>query len=366
MNPVENKSFFKRFFPVPKILSTPTVGVDISDNSIRFLKFNATSGNATLEKFGVYSIPEGVISKGEIKNTKALSDVLRKFKEDHKINFVRASLPEEKVYLFETQIPDDVPDKDIRNIVEFKLEDHVPISPKNAVFDYSVIPNHDSHKGHTDIIVAVYPKQIVEQYTSAFEDAGFTVLSFETEAQAIARAIIKEKDDGTYMVVDFGKTKTGISIVRSGILSFTSTIEIEQKSMTEAMMKHLSVSEGEVSRVKDEQGLIKTRGNKELFSVLMKVAESLEYNIDKHYKYWKSKVNEKGDRVKPIEKIILCGGNSNLAGLPEYLSSSLKIPVERADVWINAPEFGDSVPEISKTESLSYAASVGLALRDTN
>jgi Tfp pilus assembly PilM family ATPase len=116
------------------------------------------------------------------------------------------------------------------------------------------------------------------------------------------------------------------------------------------------VSEGEVSRVKDEQGLIKTRGNKELFSVLMKVAESLEYNIDKHYKYWKSKVNEKGDRVKPIEKIILCGGNSNLAGLPEYLSSSLKIPVERADVWINAPEFGDSVPEISKTESDLHCA----------
>lgn len=98
----------------------------------------------------------------------------------------------------------------------------------------------------------------------------------------------------------------------------------------------------------------------------MKIAESLEYYIDKHYKYWKSKFNEKGEHMKPIDKVILCGGNANLAGLPEYLSSSLKLPVERADVWTNAPSFGDSVPEISKADSLSYSASIGLALRDAN
>ena len=44
-----------------------------------------------------------------------------------------------------------------------------------------------------------------------------------------------------------------------GILSFTSTIEINEKSMTEAIMKHLSVSVEDVNRVKDEDGLVKTK-----------------------------------------------------------------------------------------------------------
>ena len=351
---------------MPEFLTMPAVGVDISDSSIRFLKFNNTSGGRILDKFGEYPIADGVISKGEIQDAGVLSGVLRKFKKEHNIDFVRASLPEEKLYLFETQIPDNALDKDIKSILEFKLEEYVPISPKNAIFDYSIVPNNEDHKGHVDVVVVVYPKQTIEQYTSAFADAGLTVLSFETEAQAIARAVVKEGDDGTYMIVDFGKTKTGLSIVTDGILSFTSTIEINEKSMTEAIMKHLSVSVEDVNRVKDEDGLVKTKNNKELFSILMKIAESLEYYIDKHYKYWKSKFNEKGEHMKPIDKVILCGGNANLAGLPEYLSSSLKLPVERADVWTNAPSFGDSVPEISKADSLSYSASIGLALRDAN
>lgn len=360
MNSTEIKKLFSRFFPVPKFLTMPAVGVDISDNSVRFLEF-APKSSGLLGKFGEYPIPSGIISRGEIRNAKALSDILRKLKNDHKIDLVRASLPEEKVYLFETQIPNDALDKDIRSILEFKLEEYVPIAPQNAVFDYDVI---SKHKDHVDVVVAVYPRKTIEQYTSVFEDAGLTLLSFETEAQAIARSVIKKGDDGTYMIVDFGNTKTGLSIVTGGILSFTSAIDIDSNNMDEAAKMYFADIETDVNRVKNEYGLIKTRDNKELFNVFRGVAESLKYNIDKHFKYWKAKVDEKGKRIQPIEKVILCGGNSNLAGLPEYLSSSLKLKVERANVWTNTASFGDSFPKLNKLDSLSYAASVGLALRN--
>lgn len=359
MQSIKNKSLFDKFFPVPKFLTMPAVGVDVSDNSIRFLEFVGRSSK-TLGRFGEYKILDGTISKGEIRNIKALSDVLRKLNKDHKIDFVRASLPEEKVYLFETQIPNDALDKDIRSILEFKLEEYVPISPQNAVFDYDIISNH---KDHTDVAVAVYPKQIIEQYTLVFNNAGLTVLSFETEAQAIARAVIHEGDQGVYMIVDFGKTKTGLSIVTGGVLSFTSVLDIDGKIISESIQQHLSILEKDAERVKDEYGLLNTKNNKELFNILIGIADSLKYNIDKHYKYWRSKSNEKGDKLKPIEKVILTGSNSNLAGLPEYLSSSLRLKVERADAWINVLLSGDNVPKISKTDSLSYVTSIGLALR---
>ena len=362
MDSIKEKDFFEKFFPVPKFLSMSAVGVDISDNSIRFLEF-AGKSSKVLGRFGEYVIPSGVISKGEIRDIKALSDILRKLSKDHKIDFVRASLPEEKVYLFETQIPNDSLDEDIRSILEFKLEEYVPISPQNAVFDYDIV---SKHKDHVDVVVAVYPKQIIEQYTSAFRDAGLTVLSFETEAQAIARAVINEGDGGTYMIVDFGKTKTGLSIVTNGVLNFTSTLDIDGKIINEAIKQRLSVSEEDVDRVKNEYGLIKTKNNEELFRILIEVAESLKYNIDKHYKYWRSKADEKGDRIKPIQKVILSSGNSNLAGLPEYLSSSLKLKVERADAWANVPMSINSIPKINKSDSLSYVASIGLALRGTD
>ena len=168
------------------------------------------------------------------------------------------------------------------------------------------------------------------------------------------------------MIVDFGKMRTGLAIVSNCVLTFTSTLEVEEEGLSKAIKKHLSVSEAEVDRIKNEEGLIGSKNNKELFATLLSVAETLKDNINKHYRYWQTRVDEKGNKVEPIEKIILCGGNSNLKGLPEYLSGALKISVERSNVWTNAFSFDDFIPEMSRFQSLSYATAVGLALRDTN
>lgn len=364
MQSVKNKSLFAKFFPTPKFLTIPAVGIDISDNSIHLIEFEDKHGRKTLKKFDNYSIPSGVISKGEIKNIKTLTDILKKLKEDNGINFVRASLPEEKAYLFQTQIPNDVTDENIRSILEFKLEEYVPLSPGAAVFDYEILPDQED-SNLLNVVVAVYPKNTVEKYTTVFEDAGMTLLSLEIEAQAIKRSVVKEGDNGTYMIVDFGKTKTGLSIVSNNMLSFTSTLEVEEERLTNTIIKYLKVSETEVDRIKNEEGLIKTRKNKELFRELMNTVESFKDDINKHYRYWGTRVDEKGNRVDAIEKIIICGGNSNLAGLPEFLSSSLKVKVERANVWTNVFLFNDFVPEIDSFSSLSYATAIGLALRNT-
>ena len=121
MQPIKNKSFFARIFPTPKFLTTPAVGIDISDNSVHFIEFKDKHGDRVLNRYGSYVIPNGVISKGEIQNVEALTDILKKLKDKYNIDFVHASLPEEKAYLFKTQIPESVSDKDIRNIIEFKL-----------------------------------------------------------------------------------------------------------------------------------------------------------------------------------------------------------------------------------------------------
>jgi len=60
---------------------------------------------------------------------------------------------------------------------------------------------------------------------------------------------------------------------------------------------------------------------------------------------------------------LLCGGDANLIGFPEYLSYELKLPVEIGNPWINILSFEKRIPEIELRESLSYAIALGLALR---
>jgi len=67
-----------------------------------------------------------------------------------------------------------------------------------------------------------------------------------------------------------------------------------------------------------------------------------------------------------VERVILCGGNANIQGLPEYLEHVLNISVDRANIWQNIFSFDEVIPEMPYEMSLSYATAVGLAMRKTN
>lgn len=50
-------------------------------------------------------------------------------------------------------------------------------------------------------------------------------MSFELDGQAAARAVIKPEDDSSYMIVDFGASKTSITIVTKRTAVLTSTLD---------------------------------------------------------------------------------------------------------------------------------------------
>jgi Tfp pilus assembly PilM family ATPase len=63
-----------------------------------------------------------------------------------------------------------------------------------------------------------------------------------------------------------------------------------------------------------------------------------------------------------IVKIILCGRESGLQGLPDYLEATLGLSVELANVWCNVFSFDSYIPQIPRKESLAYASVIGLSL----
>lgn len=351
-----------KVFPPPHFLQMSAVGFDITDNSVRFLELTKPKENKRIKCFGNYEIPEKVISEGKIIDLGKLIKVLSLVKKENNINFINASLPEEQAYLFQATISiAELGKNEIRNLLEIKLEENVPFSSKDLVFDYEIIREHKDKK-EIDVNITAFQVSIVNDYVSAFRGAGIIPISFEIEAQSIARAIIPKDDLKTYMIVDFGKLRTGIAIVSGGILRFTSTISVGGDTLTVAVRKHFNVDKEEADKIKNEKGFARYKENEDLFETLMTTVSVLKDEINKHFLYWNSKEDHDG-KVDEIKKIILCGGSANLAGLPEYLSVNLDVPVEIANVWANAFSLEDFIPEIEHRHSLAYSTSIGLALR---
>ncbi len=352
-----------KIIPPPVYMQLPSVGVDVSDTSLKYIAFKNDSKSGTqleLEHWGDIEIPFGALDRGVVHDAQKLTDALVMMREKTGMENVRVSLPEERAYLFETEIKKGTPISEIRSLLEFRLEENVPLSPRDAFFDYDII--EDSRDANMlRVSVTAYAKDTIMSYYDACKNANVVPLSFEVEAQAIARATIPVHDTGTHMIVDFGKTRTGVGIVHRGVLMYTSTIDIGGGILSDAMRTVLgNVEESVLTNIKNTQGLLEGAGDPKMREILITTMSSIVDELATRISYWNTKDAAHEDRQ--IQSVILCGGSVNMKGLPSYLTATLKVDATRANVWQNAFSIEDTVPPIDRRHSFGYATAIGLAL----
>lgn len=301
-----------------------TVGLSLSDKAVRFIRFKRSAfGNSlNLSQWEKAVLPIGAIDSGEIRDEAKIISSLKELSEKNNLRFVRASLPDEKAFLFTTTI-DRVPDEGMRDAVAFIIEENVPVALADSVFDFEAVPTSDPKK--VKVTVSVVLKETANSYIKVLESAGITPISFDIESQAIARAVIEEGDIRTTLIVNAGERKASFYVVEDEVVRFSST-------------PAQSIIGGGVPL-----------NARELKSEMMKVME-----------FWNNRVETEGDG-RAIERILLCGAGALNNELADELLADSSIEYNLADPWINTsmPDAGSAI----LPDSLEYVAAAGLALQ---
>ncbi len=352
-------SLFSRFFPTPSFFTIPTVGLDFSDDRMRFIRLKENRHGILPDVFGAADIPKGAMDRGRIANIELFTKFLRDMRTKHKFSYARVSIPESQVYAF-TLAVDSAAIDDIRGSIELVIEDNIPLKAAETVFDYHIL----SVSEKTIIVqVVALAQSVAHGYVSAFENAGIVPVSFEYDGQAIARAVLLPEDIDSSMIIDFGGTRTGITVVTGGTAVYTSTLDFGGRSLVDMLTKERTISIEEAHRLMHEYGLLPSTSQKEVFSTLVVSVAVLKDEINKRYVYWQ----EKKDQFTPtpsIETIYLCGGYSTIAGLADYLSVSLKVKTVLVNPWNNCVSFDKEIPALKRDDAQSYVTAIGLALTD--
>lgn len=358
------RSAFFRFFPPPDFLLSPAVGVDISDRAVRFIELRTEKGGNKIKKFGEQALPKGVIQNGDIKDKATLKTALIALRKDYDLSYIRVGLPEERAFLFRMEVPILSHEETVENI-SFSLEEHIPLSSADAVFDYVVSkPLYGKvSPGNREVVVSAIPREVVSMYESAFLDSGLTPLSFEIEGSAIARSVIPFSDSKTYMVVDIGAFRTGIVVVCNNVVYYSTTVDFGGNIFNELIQTNLNVSSDEAEALIQEGAFSRQGDHRDFFPVLLNASDPLKEEISKHYVYWHNHQNKKECTPPPIEKVLICGSDAGIDGLAEHLTLSLRSKVDVADVWANAFSVSSYIPPIPFNKSLAFATATGLALR---
>lgn len=336
----------------------PAVGINISDFSVKYMELVHAHGSIAVKQCGKVELPIGTIEGGEVKDMVALTKVLATIQKEKGLTYVHLALPEEHAYLFQTEVPKGSR-AEVEQMLEFHLKENVPIAAEEAVFDYSVVK---ATQANYILNVSVYPAPLVAQYADALAEAGLTVLSAEIEGQATARALLRQDDRTTAIIIDVGRSSASLSISTGGVVGFTAGLEIGGDQLTRSVSRHLNISFHEAENLKRRGGFCDTAENKSVYEALAPTVTELKNAISKHYRYWQMHADATLGSTD-VSRVILVGGNANLRGMPEYLEVGLDVPIETGNVWENILSFEDELPPLSANESLEYATAVGLALR---
>ncbi len=347
--------------------SKKTIGVDVSDFSVKFVLLEKRGIKTRVVSFGKEAIPKDTIEKGEIINEQSMEKVVQKMmqvlEKKKKKGFKKAVivLPEEKSFVDIVKLPILKEQDKVASMVDLEAENVIPFPLSEVYYDFEKVETTAKIAKCQEIILSACPKKIVDAYFNAFKNAGFSPVAMEVESFAIARAIT-ERDFfySPFLFIDFGETRTTLAIFAGKNLRFTSTIQVSSSQLTKSIATFFDVSVETAQEMKIKEGL---KGKKEVFEAMVpflsNMAEQIKHYID--YYHTHSTRCQEFPKAKSLKKIYLCGEGSKLKGLVEFLSTELNCEVEKADVLVNLSK--KNLPLKFKENALGFATAIGAALK---
>lgn len=372
------------------------LGIDFDANSIKVVELKNEGGRPRLVTYGFIDKEIEKIKSSQNDSSIATAQLVKQVCRQAKVstNKVITALPAYSVFSSILNLPA-MSRKDLASAVKWEAKKVIPLPIDEMILDWKLLEDFDgegvedqktnklgagvrkigsniipkskkkkflrisskSQKDFSKILLTAASKDLVKKHIDIFKNADLNLLSLDTEAFALIRALVGN-DKATMMIVDIGSVVTNISIIHNSIPVLNRSIEVGGLTITKAIANSLNISLDRAEQFKYDIGMSQNRlgqGSvpKTIETTLTPIVDELRYSLN----LYKSKDQ------KNIEKVILTGGSSMLLNLAEYLSKVLDLRVFLGDPWarvIYPEELKPVLDEIGPR----FSVAIGLAMRD--
>jgi len=351
----------------------PIFGLEITNSTLRLMQLQQEQGSFYTSAFAKKDLPKGVVNDSQVLNPGKLADIITKAMKSPDFGkfegqFAVASVPESKSFVRVISLPK-MSEAEAKEAVPFEAEQYIPVSIDQVYLDFLILPKKSTSDGKMNALISATPKNIVDSYVEVLKQAKIKPLAMEVESEAIARCLIPEKKrNEPTLIVDIGHTQTSIIIYDEKTLQFTSSVPVAGASFTSQIAQKLSISQDEAEKLKVQVGIDLRKDERNLRQILEPQIHSIIEAINNAINFYK----EHSTGSREVKTVYLSGGGSRLRSLPEYMDTELRKMrgttigrmVSIGDPWVNV--FSGKmkkVPPISKSDSITFATVIGLALR---
>lgn len=343
------------------------VGIDVGSSSIKAVQLKKENGYVVLETYGEVALgPYEDRFAGELTNLESekIGEALKNLLEQAGVNAKEAlfSISSSASLIFILKLPK-VSDREISNVVKNEARKYIPVPLSEVTLDWWVIPEKKAYSDEStkasnqmDVLVAVVRNEMVDRYSNINKTLGvFEKTSFEIETFSAIRGSL-EHELTPVLMIDMGASGTRMSIVEHGVVRKFYSVSRGSAYFSSNIAKSLQIDFDKAEALKREVGLNATHPNQDVYNIL---ATGMEYifteiqnvifDFEKEYQ-------------KPISKIILTGGGSQLKNFKDMIQSKYNVTTVFANPFEKAqsPEFLETILEQAGPE---FAVALGLALQ---
>lgn len=334
-----------------------------------------------LETYGAIALgpydnldPAQVANLSVEKTTEALQEVLKQSgASSGKPAF---AIPVQLSLIFTIDLPAQIKESEIGSIVPTEARKYIPLPITEVSLDYFVFPKKEmsfeemnaatesetnpdpgasAQKEKTSVLVVATQNDAVSKYRTIITGAKMEAAFFEIETFSSIRSNF-EHELSPVLLMDFGASRTKLSIVEFGMLKSFHSIERGGADISKSIAQSLNISFSEAEKMKKDLGLFSAGDDNSVKSV-----------IETHTNYIFQEANsvllsyeKKHGRI--ISKVIFTGGGSMMKGLTEVAANNFRAQVSIGHPFskVGAPAFLSKVLEAVGPE---FAVALGLALR---
>ena len=246
--------------------------------------------------------------------------------------------------------------------IDWHAEEHIPYDLADVSLDYQVTAN-DADSTH--VLIAACKRERIDNIKQAIQLAGKQPVIIDVDTFALQNcyeANYNPTESDVVTLLNIGASTMNVNIVKGTRSLFTRDITVGGSQFTDVLQRSLGLNFQQAEAVKrGVHNVADGIEEKSIEPLMNNVTEIVAMEIQKTFDFYRA-TTEDNDTI--VQKILISGGGSKLAGLAQELSQRLELPVEVLDPFRNIkvdpkkfdPEYlNEIVPEM--------AVAVGLAIR---
>ena len=339
-------------------------GLDVGSSSIKMVELDGKMNSLSLVGLGFENLPDDTIVDGQIMELNVVSDVINNICANHQIttNQFVTGVSGHSVIIKNIVLPM-MSQEELEESIDWHAEEHIPYDLADVSLDYQVTAETDDSKY---VLIAACKRERIDNIKQAVQLAGKTpvVIDVDTFALQNCYEVNYQPDDSQVVtLLNIGASTMNVNIVQGTRSLFTRDITVGGSQFTDVLQRNLGLSFQQAEAVK--RGVMTGAEDveeKAIEPLINDVTELVAMEIQKTFDFYRATTEDNGEIV--VQKILISGGGSKLAGLAEDLSIRLELPVEVLNPFRNIKvDTRKFDPDYLSEIMPEMAVAVGLAVR---